>query len=139
MPRRVECLELDRTAHLDDVAAHQAAVYATDAPRGAGMRQHAGARRRHDLGVSGGVIQVLMGVEDLGDGEAMLARGLQALVRIERIDDQSFTGLRAGDQVVEVSQVVRGPDSFDQHAIPSRGVRAAFRPGGPHRTVRVAT
>ena len=44
MPGRVEHLELDRAAHLDDVATRQAAVYATDATRGAGMRQYAGAR-----------------------------------------------------------------------------------------------
>ena len=56
VPGRVEHLELDGAAHLDDVAARQAAIYAADAARGTGMRQHARARRRDDLGVAIGVI-----------------------------------------------------------------------------------
>ena len=67
MPGRVERLELHGATHLDDVAARQAAVHATDAARRAGMRQHAGARGRDHLGIAGGVIQVLVGIEDLRD------------------------------------------------------------------------
>jgi hypothetical protein len=37
-------------------------------------------------GVAGGVIQVLVGIEDLGDREAVLARRFQALRRMEWID-----------------------------------------------------
>src|SRR5690242_1452331 len=82
------------------------------------MRQHPRARGRHHLRIARGVIEVLVRVEHLRDREALPARRIETLAGIERIDDQRLSSLRAGNQVLEIPEVVGGPDSFDQHAFP---------------------
>src|SRR5262249_33669575 len=74
-----------------------------------------------------GVIEMLMGIQDLRDAVALLLRALEALARIQRIYHQRLAALRAGDQVVEISQVVRGPDSFDEHR--AHGLRVSGSEG----------
>ena len=46
---------------------------------------------------------MLVRVQDLGDRPALVLRGLEALLVIQRIDGQRFAGFRAGDEVVEIA------------------------------------
>jgi hypothetical protein len=95
------------------------------------VREHLRAGGRDDGGISRGVVVVLVRVQDLRDGEAVRARGVEALPRVERIDDERLAGFRACDQVLEIAQLVRRPDAFDQHA-------RETKPSAPRRTARAA-
>jgi hypothetical protein len=37
---------------------------------------------------------------------------------VQRVNGQGLTGIRAGNQVIEIAQTVAGPDSFDDHFRP---------------------
>jgi hypothetical protein len=55
------------------------------------------------------VVAVLVRVEDLGDGPALVLGGLETLLVVEGIDGKRLAGLAARDQVVEIAVGVRGP------------------------------
>src|SRR5262245_22212762 len=81
------------------------------------MRENRGAGLAHHRVVAARVVPVLVRIEDLRDREALVFRGLEALLVIERIDGERLAGFGARDQVVEVAVVVGGPDLLDDHGI----------------------
>ena len=114
VPRGVERLELDRAPDADDVSRPQPAVDPGDRRVGVGEDLRPG-RGDHRV-VPPDVVEVLVGVEDLGDLEAPLLRLRKAFPVVEGVDRERLPGLRAGDEIVEVAIVVTGPDLFDDHA-----------------------
>src|SRR5690606_24948499 len=91
------------------------AVDAFDAAARLVVRDHLRAGCRYDRGVSAGVVEVLVRVQDLRDLPAALLRGGEALRVVERVDRQRLARLRACDQVVEVAVGIRRPDALDDH------------------------
>src|SRR5204862_84116 len=79
-------------------------------------------------GVAAGVVGVLVGVADLRDLPAALARRLQAQPPLERIDGERLAALGTGDQIVEVAQAVSRPDTFRQHKAPPAVANAQRTP-----------
>ena len=71
-------------------------------------------RSDHAL-VAAGMIAVLVGIQDLCDSPASLRRNREALVEVQRVYGECVAGLRAGDQVVEITVGIPGPDLFDDH------------------------
>jgi hypothetical protein len=64
------------------------------------------------------MVMVLMGVENLGDLPALGFGCAQAFFMVQRVNGQGLTGVRAGNQVIEIAKTVAGPDSFDDHFQP---------------------
>src|SRR5207248_268380 len=94
--------ELDAAADLEDVPLGEAAIDAADPRRGRRVRRDLRPGGVLQAGVAAGVVGVLVGVEDLRDLPAALARRLQAQPPLEGIDRERLAGLRAGDEIVEV-------------------------------------
>jgi len=63
------------------------------------------------------VVVVFVRIQDLGNGPAFVLGGLQAFLVIQGVDREGLAGLAAGDEVVEITVGVRGPDLFDNHGI----------------------
>jgi hypothetical protein len=79
------------------------------------VRYDFGAGCRHHGRVAANVVMVLMGVENLGDLPAIGFGCAKAFFMVQRVNGQGFTGVRAGNQVIEIAQAVAGPDSLDDH------------------------
>ena len=101
--RRVQHFQFHGLADGDLVAGLQAAVHAGNAVLGIVVSQDLGAGGRDHGLVPADMVAMLMGVEDLGDGPALVLGGGQAFLVVERIDGQGLAGFRAGDQIVEVA------------------------------------
>ena len=112
---RVQRLELDSLADLDDIPGTEPARHARDLVLRVLVREDLGAGLRNHRIVPAGVVAMLVRVQDLRDGPALILRSLQALLVVQRVDRQGLTGLRADDQVIEVSVSVCGPDLLDDH------------------------
>src|SRR6185312_10059578 len=112
--RRVETLQLE-SPHAYDVASGESAVDAANTACGPLVRQNLGARRPDETRIAARVIPMLVGVQDLGDLPAFLSRRLQAEPPLQRIDRQRLTGLRAGNEVVEIAVGIGRPDTLDEH------------------------
>ena len=110
--------ELDRVADFDHIAGAQAAVHLGDLVLGVGMREDLGPRRCDHLLVATGVVAVLVGVEDLGDGPALRLGRSQAFLMVKGIDRQGLAGFSACNQVIEIATGVCGPDLLDDHCLP---------------------
>ena len=74
-----------------------------------------GAGRSNHRLVATGVIAVLVCVEDLCNRPALALRRRQAFCIVQRIYRQCFTGLRASNQVIEISVCIASPDLFNDH------------------------
>src|SRR3972149_205420 len=57
----------------------------------------------------------LMGVQDLGDFPAPGLGRREAFHMVQGIDGERFSGVGAGDQVVEIAIRISGPDTLDDH------------------------
>ena len=79
------------------------------------MRQHLGTRGGHHSIIAASMVMVLMGVENLGDVPSRFFGSLQTLLTVQGIDGQRFTGLRTGNEIVEIAVRVGSPDLFDDH------------------------
>ena len=112
---RIEAFEFDSLADLDYVASSNTAVHVGNTPARVLVRNKSGTCRRHDAFVAAGVIAMLVCVEDLRDGPTSIFCDRQALVEVEGIDRERVSGLRAGNQVIEVAVSVARPDLFDNH------------------------
>jgi hypothetical protein len=65
---------------------------------------------------------MFMGVQDLGDLPACIARNSQALRTVQRIDCERLASLAASDQIVKVAIRIGGPDLLnDQWILSSLG------------------
>ena len=117
VPRCVQAFQLDGLADLDHIARPYTAVHAADAAGCLVMGNHLGSGGRHHGCVATRVVEVLVGVEQLGDLPAAYFGGCQAFLVIQRIDGQCLAGFRTSDQVVEVAVAVSGPDAFDEHGM----------------------
>ena len=117
MARRVHHLELDRLAHLDDIARAQAPRHVGDLILGFLVRQNCrfgfpGHRR-----VAARMVAMLVRVQDLGDVPPFFLGGHQTLLMVQGVDGQGLAGFAAGDEIVEIAIGVGGPDLFDYHGI----------------------
>ncbi len=115
VPRRVETLELQRASDPDHVALLQAAIDTPDPTCRARVGQHLGAGGPHQALVASRMVEVLVRVEDLGNGPALLPRHIQTQLPLQRIHRQGFAGLGTGNQVVKVSVGISRPDALYQH------------------------
>jgi hypothetical protein len=61
------------------------------------------------------MIRMFMGIENLPDTPAELARAAQANLGVEGIDHERFETVRASNQIMKVAALIGGPDTFDQH------------------------
>src|ERR1700748_1478830 len=61
------------------------------------------------------MVEVLVSVEDLGNGPTLLTRRIHAQPPFQRVHGQSFAGLGAGDEVMKVSVGICRPDPLNQH------------------------
>ena len=117
--RRIEALEFDGLADLDDVTRANAAIHIRNSFAGVFVRNDFRTRGIYDALVATRVVGMLMRVEDLRDRPATLIRHVQTLREVERVYRQRLASLRAGDQVVEITVGIAGPDLFDNHCCAS--------------------
>jgi hypothetical protein len=61
------------------------------------------------------VIAVFMSVQDLCDLPPFVFSSRQTFAVIQRIDGQSFAGIRASDQIIEIAIGVGSPNLFNNH------------------------
>jgi hypothetical protein len=118
MPGSVEALELERTPDANNIALAQAPVDATDAAGGTRVRENLRLGRTYEPRVTSGMVEVLVRVEDLGNGPALLPRCIEAQAPLQGVHGQGFAGLGAGDEVMKVSVWIRRPDTLNQHNRP---------------------
>jgi hypothetical protein len=78
VPWGIEALELEGTPDAYDITLAQASVDAPNATGCAGVREYLRPGRPYKPFVAPGVVEVLVRVEDLGNGPALLARRVQA-------------------------------------------------------------
>jgi hypothetical protein len=81
------------------------------------MRKNLGSGFVDNRLVATNVVVMFMGVEDLGDFPARIARNLQALRAVQRIDCECLASLAASDQIVKVAICIGGPDLLDDQWI----------------------
>ena len=112
---RIEAFELDGAADADDIALGKTAIDAADGGSGARMREDRSAGGGLHGAIAGRVVEVMMGVQDLRDVPAALARSSQHQVGIERIDRERVPGLLAGDQIVVIAQTTVRPETLYDH------------------------
>jgi hypothetical protein len=112
---RIQRFQLDRLTDLHHVAGLQPHVLAGDLVPGPVMGQHLGAGRTHHGLVAADMVAVLVRVEDLGYLPAAFLGAGETLLVIERVDGKRLSGFGTGDQIVEVSVSVSGPDLLDDH------------------------
>jgi hypothetical protein len=115
MSRGIEALELERAPDAYNISLTQAPVDASDATGCAGVREYLRPGGPYEPLVAPGVIEVLVRVEDLGNGPALLKRRVEAEAPLEGVYGQGFAAFRASDEVMKVSVGVCRPDSLNQH------------------------
>ena len=115
MARRIQRLQFHRLADLDDIAGGQGPVYPHDSIPGVLMRQQLRARGGYHGRIAADVVVVLMGVQHLGDFPTPVLGVVQAHVVSQRVDGQRLAAIRTGNEIIEVTPVVTGPDLFDDH------------------------
>ena len=79
------------------------------------MSEDLGAGGFNHLGIAAYMITVLVGIDYLRDLPAFVARRSEAFLVVQWIDCKSLAGLRAGDEIVEVSVRVARPDLLYDH------------------------
>src|SRR4029077_9613161 len=94
--------------------------------------------RSDHLLVAAGMVAMFMSVENLPDGPTLGPGSREAFLMIERIDRQRFAGFLAGNQIVEITTSIRGPDLFDDHRSPLWSAGRSVGPQPPicHPRVR---
>ena len=115
MAGRIEALQFNGFADLDDIAGANAAVHVWNAAPGICVRDNLCAGSRYHRLVATRVIAVLMRVEDLRDVPASLLCGRKALCIVQRINRQRLARLRAGNQVIKISIRIPRPDLLNDH------------------------
>jgi hypothetical protein len=115
MPGGVEALELERTPDANNIALAQAPVDATDAVGGTRVCENLRLGRIYEPRVTTGMVEVLVRVEDLGNGPPLLPRCIQAQAPLQGVYGQGFAGFGAGNEVMKVSVRIRRPDALNQH------------------------
>ena len=114
----IQGFELHGFADFDDVARREPARHTRNAVLGRVVREHRRPGFVHDGLVAVDVVVVLVGVEDLGDLPAGFFGRIQAFLAVQRVDGQRFAGLGAGDQVVEITVGITGPNLLHEHGSP---------------------
>src|SRR5690606_23486674 len=112
---RVEAFELHAAGDAAHVGVAYAARHRGNAGAGILVRDHGRAGGLDHALVAAGMVAMLVGIEDLRDRPAALARDGEAAAEIQRVDRERFAGFPARHQVVEIPQGVAGPDLFDDH------------------------
>lgn len=112
---RIEALEVNGLADVEDVTGADAAAHVWNATTGIFMCNDLCARRIDHSLVATDVIAMLMGIQDLGDLPAPIPGGRKTLPEVQWIDRQRVAGFRARDQIVEIAVGVAGPDLLDDH------------------------
>jgi hypothetical protein len=115
MPGGIEALELERTPDANNIALAQAPVDATDAAGGTRVRENLRPGRIYETRVTTGMVEVLVRVEDLRNGPALLPRCIEAQAPLQGVYGQGLARLGAGNEVMKVSVRIRRPDTLNQH------------------------
>ena len=111
----IEALELDRFSHLYDVPGADALIDVVNAVARISMSEQCGPGCLDQSLVAARMVAMFMGVKNLGNRPAVLARDIETLRVVEGIDGQGLTGLRARDEVIEVAIGVACPDLLHDH------------------------
>ena len=116
MSGRIEAFQIDRIAHLDDVAGGNAGVNIRNYTARFFVRNEFRARRANNTLVAAYMVEMIVSVEDLRNRPAAILGNSEAFPYVERIDGEGLAGLGAGNQVVEVAIVVPRPYLLDNHS-----------------------
>ena len=113
--RRVHRQQFYCLADFYNVTGFEADIHSRDLIAGFRMGDYFRAGNIDDTLVAANMVTVVVSIEYLGDLPAFFFCSTQASAIFQWVNGQRFAGLRAGDQIIEVTEIVFGPDLFDEH------------------------